>query len=125
VPLPDGNVLLSYLDVTDSTRVQRALRERQRSAGDRGRLKSEFNRQRLLRLRTPLNAIIGSPRSSPNQYFGELNRASSIQPRHPDSSHRLLSLIKRHPRSGDDRGRLYDAGDREHRVHTLMASVLD
>jgi hypothetical protein len=42
VPLPDGNVLLSYLDVTDTARVERALRERNEALETAGRLKSEF-----------------------------------------------------------------------------------
>jgi len=74
----DGNVLLSYLDVTDSTRVQRALRERNEATGDRRALKSEFIANVSYELRTPLNAIIGFAEILTHQYFGRLNRASSI-----------------------------------------------
>ena len=42
VPLPDGNVLLTYLDVSDTARVERALRERNEALETAGRLKSEF-----------------------------------------------------------------------------------
>jgi signal transduction histidine kinase len=38
----DGNVLLTYLDVTDTSRVERALRERNEALVTAGRLKSEF-----------------------------------------------------------------------------------
>ena len=42
VPLPDGNVLLTCLDVTDTARVERALRERNEALETAARLKSEF-----------------------------------------------------------------------------------
>ncbi len=94
VPLPDGNVLLSYLDVTDSTRVERALRERNEALETAGRLKSEFIANVSYELRTPLNAIIGFAEILTKQYFGELNpRQLDYSKGILDSSHRLLSLI--------------------------------
>ena len=42
VPLPDGASLFTYFDVTDSTRVERALRERAEALETTDRLKSEF-----------------------------------------------------------------------------------
>ncbi|HUH83991.1 MAG TPA: PAS-domain containing protein, partial [Stellaceae bacterium] len=94
VPLPDGNVLLSYLDVTDSTRVEHALRERNEALETAGRLKSEFIANVSYELRTPLNAIIGFAEILTNQYFGELTpRQLDYSRGILDSSHRLLSLI--------------------------------
>ena len=94
VPLPDGNVLLSYLDVTDSTRVERALRERNEALETAGRLKSEFIANVSYELRTPLNAIIGFAEILANQYFGELTpRQLEYSRGILDSSHRLMSLI--------------------------------
>ena len=94
VPLPDGNILLSYLDVTDSTRVERALRERNEALETAGRLKSEFIANVSYELRTPLNAIIGFAEILANQYFGELNpRQLDYSRGILDSSHRLMSLI--------------------------------
>ena len=94
VPLPDGNVLLSYLDVTDSIRVQRALREKNEALEMAGHLKSEFIANVSYELRTPLNAIIGFAEILTNQYFGSLNdRQVEYSRGILDSSQRLLSLI--------------------------------
>jgi len=94
VPLPDGNVLLTYLDVTDTARVERALRERNEALETAGRLKSEFIANVSYELRTPLNAIIGFAEILANQYFGPLSpRQLDYSRGILDSSHRLLSLI--------------------------------
>jgi signal transduction histidine kinase len=94
VPLPDGNALVSYQDVTDTTRVERALRERAEALETAGRLKSEFIANVSYELRTPLNAIIGFAEILANEYFGQLTpRQLDYSRGILDSSHRLLSLI--------------------------------
>jgi len=94
VPLPDGNVLLSYLDTTDSARVENALRERNEALETADRLKSEFIANVSYELRTPLNAIIGFTEILANQYFGELNpRQAGYAQSILESSGQLLSLI--------------------------------
>ncbi|WP_170984549.1 sensor histidine kinase [Rhodoligotrophos defluvii] len=59
VPLPDGNTLLTYTDVTDSTRIERALRERAEALETADRLKTDFLSNVSYELRTPLTNIIG------------------------------------------------------------------
>ena len=94
VPLPDGNVLLTYLDVTDTARVERALRERNEALETADRLKSEFIANVSYELRTPLNAIIGFAEILGNQYFGPLSpRQRDYSAGILDSSQRLMSLI--------------------------------
>ncbi|HEX3497700.1 MAG TPA: ATP-binding protein, partial [Stellaceae bacterium] len=125
VPLPDGNVLLSYLDVTDSTRVQRALRERNEALETAGRLKSEFIANVSYELRTPLNAIIGFAEILTNQYFGELNpRQLDYSRGILDSSHRLLTLINDILDLATIEAGYMMLETENIDVHTLMASVL-
>jgi len=94
VPLPDGACLFTYLDVTDSIRVERALRERNEALETTDRLKSEFIANVSYELRTPLNAIVGFAEILENQFFGELNERQLEYSRAiVESSQRLLTLI--------------------------------
>ncbi|MGF1592366.1 MAG: ATP-binding protein [Kiloniellaceae bacterium] len=94
VPLPDGGVLFSYVDVTDTLRVERALLERNEALETADRLKSEFIANISYELRTPLNAIIGFAEVLENQYFGELNERQ-LEYSHAivQSSQQLIALI--------------------------------
>ena len=92
--LPDGNVLIGYQDMTDTARVERALRDRAEALETAGRLKSEFIANVSYELRTPLNAIIGFAEILANEYFGTLTpRQLDYSRGILESSHRLLSLI--------------------------------
>ncbi|MFO0996873.1 MAG: ATP-binding protein [Alphaproteobacteria bacterium] len=94
VPLPDGATLWSFIDATDRSQVERALRERAEALEAADRLKSEFIANVSYELRTPLNAIVGFAEILNNQYFGNLNARQSEYVRGViQASNRLLSLI--------------------------------
>ncbi|MHA1152945.1 MAG: PAS-domain containing protein [Alphaproteobacteria bacterium] len=94
MPLPDGASLFTFLDVTDSVRVERALRERAEAIETADRLKSEFVANISYELRTPLNAIVGFAEILENQFFGELNERQLEYSRDiVRSSERLTVLI--------------------------------
>jgi signal transduction histidine kinase len=72
-PLPDGATLITFVDVTDSKRYERALIERNEAlvAGDR--LKSQFISHVSYELRTPLTSIIGFSELLSSSRIGDLN----------------------------------------------------
>lgn len=74
VPLPDGAMLLSYIDITDTIRVEQALRQRAEALQEADRLKSEFIANVSYEVRTPLNTVIGFAGILTDNYFGDLNR---------------------------------------------------
>ncbi len=59
MPLPDGATLLTFMDVTDTVRAERALIERNEALEQADKLKSEFVSHMSYQLRTPLNTILG------------------------------------------------------------------
>ena len=94
VPLPDGATLMTYLDVTDSNNVERALRERGDALEEADRLKSEFIANVSYELRTPLNTIIGFSELLSTGFLGDLEprQAEYVQGIF-DSSQHLLQLV--------------------------------
>ena len=72
VPLPDGNALFTMLDVTDSRKVEAALRERTDALEEADRLKTAFVSNMSYELRTPLTSIAGFAEMLSAGYAGEL-----------------------------------------------------
>jgi signal transduction histidine kinase len=73
VPLPDGNALFTMVDVTDSTRIEAALRERAAALEAADRVKTDFVANMSYELRTPLTSIGGFGEMLAAGYAGELS----------------------------------------------------
>ena len=59
VPLPDGNTLLTFADVSDAVRIERALRDRADALEAADRLKNMFLSNVSYEVRTPLTSVVG------------------------------------------------------------------
>lgn len=74
VPLPDGNALLTMLDITDSRRIEQALRDRNDALEAADRVKTGFVANMSYELRTPLTSIKGFAEMMQAGYAGELGQ---------------------------------------------------
>jgi len=88
VPLPDGATLVTFLDVTDTVNVERALRERNDALEAADALKIDFVHHVSYELRSPLTNIIGfahflgEPTTGPltakqAEYLGYINTSTN------------------------------------------------
>ena len=73
VALPEGMTMLIFVDVTDSARIERVLKERNEALEAADRLKSDFIQHVSYELRTPLTNIIGQAELLASESFGALN----------------------------------------------------
>ena len=94
VPLPDGNALFTMVDVTDSTRIEEALRERAKALEAADRVKTDFVANMSYELRTPLTSIGGFGELLAGGYAGDLTaKARDYVSAILESVERLSKLI--------------------------------
>ncbi len=84
-PLPNGNTLIAFADVTATRRVESALRERAEAFEAADRLKTEFVQNVSYQLRSPLTTILGYAEFLESQRHGDLSE------RQLDYVHSILS----------------------------------
>lgn len=72
-PLPDGATLIAWDDITDSRRIEAALRDRAEALEASERIKSEFVEHVSYQLRTPLTTIHGYADLLAGGFAGELS----------------------------------------------------
>jgi signal transduction histidine kinase len=73
VPLPDGNALFTMIDVTDSSRIEAALRERAEALEQADQVRTDFVANMSYELRTPLTSIGGFAEMLREGYAGVLS----------------------------------------------------
>ncbi len=94
VPLPDGNALFTMLDITDSRRMERALRDRNEALEAADRIKTEFVAAMSYELRTPLTSIKGFAEMLHGGYAGKLSESGvSYSEAILESVERLSTLV--------------------------------
>ena len=94
VPLPDGATLITFSDITDSTLLERSLRERNDALQEADRVKTEFLANVSYELRSPLTSISGFAEMLGQDYFGKLtDRQREYVGSIHNASQQLMHLI--------------------------------
>ena len=117
VPLPDGAMLLSYMDVTDTARVEDALNERNQALAMANRLKADFLAGVAHELRTPLTSVTG---------FAELLAAGYADDQTPERRGEYLDALLESARTLDHTvGEVLELASVEAGTFTLAPESLD
>jgi signal transduction histidine kinase len=92
-PLPDDAILVTFTDVTDRSRIESALHERNEALKAADRLKSEFVRHASRMFRDPLNAVQGFAEMLSSGHAGRLNEKQAEYVEHVLAASNQLSLV--------------------------------
>lgn len=94
VPLPDGAMLYTYLDVTDSIRIERALRDRNEALERTDRMNAAFIANITHELRSPLGTLISMTEVLSQGILGPVNARQAEYGRDiMQASRHLLRLL--------------------------------
>nr|WP_246588229.1 PAS domain-containing sensor histidine kinase [Bartonella raoultii] len=94
VPLPNGETMLTFVNVTDTVHVARALQEKNEALESADRLRNKFVQHVSYELRTPLTNIIGFSDILRDQIFGSINERQKEYLGHIHSeSGTLLNIV--------------------------------
>jgi signal transduction histidine kinase/PAS domain-containing protein len=117
VPLPDGNALFTMLDISDSRRIEQALRDRNEALEAADRVKTRFVANMSYELRTPLTSISG---------FAEMLAGGYAGPLGPDAQGYVAAILDSTERLGllvDDVLDLTSGGEELAREDVDLAEV--
>ena len=118
VPLPDGNTLLTFADISDSSRMERALRDRADALEAADRLKNMFLSNVSYEIRTPLTSVLGFAEGLQMGLAGPLTaQAAGLCARHPQVLDRSQDHHRRHHRPDRHRCRRHGAASVARRCH--------
>ncbi|MDX1166211.1 PAS domain-containing protein [Sinorhizobium medicae] len=93
IPLPNAQTMLTFVNITDSVRVERALTEKNEALRKADALKNDFVHHVSYELRSPLTNIIGFADLLKTPIFGELNERQAEYVDHIATSSSLLLTI--------------------------------
>ncbi|THK38690.1 PAS domain-containing protein [Ensifer sp. MPMI2T] len=93
IPLPNAQTMLTFVNITDSVRVERALTEKNEALRKADALKNDFVHHVSYELRSPLTNIIGFADLLKTPAFGELNERQAEYVDHIATSSSLLLTI--------------------------------
>jgi signal transduction histidine kinase len=94
VPLPDGQTMVTFVDVTDTAKVERALVERNEALEAAASLKTAFIHHVSYELRSPLTNIIGFTQLLADARVGALSQRQREYVGHVmSSSNALLAIV--------------------------------
>ena len=93
IPLPNGQVMTTFVDVTDSVNVERALKDKNEALEKSDQIKNEFVQHVSYELRSPLTNIIGFTELLSLPAIGPLNVRQREYVDHVSSSSSVLLTI--------------------------------
>jgi signal transduction histidine kinase len=93
IPLPNGQVMMTFVDVTDSVNVERALKDKNEALEKSDQLKNEFVQHVSYELRSPLTNIIGFTELLSLPSTGPLSQKQREYVEHVGSSSSVLLTI--------------------------------